>query len=52
MLVHRYNDEEWENVIAKDPDWTRDETSYLLDLCEQLDLRFLVVADRYEVTHG
>lgn len=49
MLVHRYNEEEWNNVIAKDPAWSREETDYLLDLCEALDLRFLVIADRYEV---
>lgn len=49
MLIHRYNSEEWENVVAKDPDWTREETDYLLDLCDQFCLKFMVVADRYEV---
>lgn len=49
LLVHRYNAEEWDNVIAKDPDWSREETDYLLDLCELFSLRFLVIADRYEV---
>ena len=49
MLIHRYNSEEWENVIAKDPDWSREETDYLLDLCSQFCLKFYVIADRYEV---
>jgi hypothetical protein len=30
-------------------DWTRDETDYLLELCERFDLRFIVIADRYDV---
>ena len=49
-LVYRYDDEEWDNVIVKDADWTREETEYLLELCEQFQLRFLIIADRYEVT--
>lgn len=52
MLIHRYNSEEWENVIAKDPDWTREETDYLLDLCSQFCLKFHAIADRYEVLAG
>ena len=48
-LVYRYDDEEWDNVIVKDADWTREETEYLLELCEQFQLRFLIIADRYEV---
>ena len=51
-LVYKYNDEEWNNVIAKDPDWSREETDYLLDLCELYDLRFIIIADRYEVSHA
>ena len=48
-MVYRYNDDEWNNVLVKDPDWTREETDYLLDLCAQFDLRFIVIADRYNV---
>ncbi len=48
--VYRYDDEEWQNVVARDADWDRAETDYLLSLCEQFDLRFLVIADRYEAT--
>lgn len=49
-MVYRYDDEEWDNVIVKDADWTREETEYLLGLCEQFQLRFLIIADRYEVS--
>ncbi|KAK9805209.1 hypothetical protein WJX72_006091 [[Myrmecia] bisecta] len=52
MTVFRYDDEEWENLIAKDPDWSREETDYLLDMCELLDLRFIPLADRYEFKGG
>lgn len=30
----------------------QEETDYLLDLCELLDLRFLVIADRWDFPHG
>ena len=33
----------------RDADWSRKETDYLLDLCQRLDLRFMAIADRYEV---
>lgn len=48
-LVYRYDEEEWRNVILPDPDWSREETDYLLDLCELFRLRFVHVADRYQV---
>ena len=37
-------------MVARDADWDRAETDYLLSLCEQFDLRFLVIADRYEAS--
>jgi hypothetical protein len=49
MPVFRYDDEEWENLIEAHPGWSRAETDYLLDMCERFELRFLVIADRYEV---
>ena len=49
MPVFRYDEEEWENLIEADPTWSRAETDYLLDMCERFELRFLVIADRYEV---
>ncbi|KAK9836548.1 hypothetical protein WJX74_002878 [Apatococcus lobatus] len=51
-MIYRYDDEEWDNVIVKDADWTREETEYLLELCEQFQLRFLIIADRYEAPPG
>jgi hypothetical protein len=30
--------------------WTKEETDYLLDMLEAYDLRFVVVADRYNVS--
>lgn len=55
MFLYRYDGEEWLNVISRDNDlvsmgWTKEETDYLLDLLEQYDLRFVVVADRYNVS--
>lgn len=47
--VLRYNDEEWDHIVTQEPSWSREESDYLLDLAEQLDLRWLVIADRYEV---
>ncbi len=48
-MVYDYNDEEWNHVVPRDPDWQRPETDYLMGLCQRLDLRFLVIADRYDV---
>lgn len=46
-----YTDEEYNNLLAAmDPRWSRAETDYLMDLCVQFDLRFNVIADRYQVT--
>ncbi|KAF7729230.1 swr complex subunit [Apophysomyces ossiformis] len=45
--VVEYNDEEYEKFLT-DPNWTKEETDYLLSLCRQYDLRFPVIADRYE----
>ncbi|ULU14445.1 hypothetical protein L3Y34_016736 [Caenorhabditis briggsae] len=45
--IPTYTDEEYENhlKIAK---WTREETDYLFDVCRQFDLRWFIVADRYD----
>ncbi|KAK9905816.1 hypothetical protein WJX75_006806 [Coccomyxa subellipsoidea] len=48
MMVYNYDEEEWTNVVPADQDWSREETDYLISMCEQFDLRFLVIADRYE----
>ncbi|KAL3131021.1 hypothetical protein ABBQ38_000343 [Trebouxia sp. C0009 RCD-2024] len=52
LYIFKYDDDEWDNVLVKDPAWTREETDYLLQLCELFDLRFLIIADRYEYPGG
>ena len=47
--VPSYTDEQYENNF-KSEDWTRDETDYLLDLCRDFDLRWLLIADRYDLS--
>jgi DNA methyltransferase 1-associated protein 1 len=49
-MVFKYDDEEWANLVPPDPGWTREETDYLLDTCAVYQLRFLVIADRYDVS--
>jgi len=46
--VLRYNDEEWKSLVKANDGWTREETDYLLDLIEMMDMRWIAVADRYE----
>eukprot|EP00894_Picocystis_sp_ML_P004594 jgi/Pico_ML_1/55111/g858.t1 len=43
----QYNDEEYKELLSDDPDWSREETDHLLNMCETYDLRFVVLADRY-----
>ncbi|KAK2968312.1 hypothetical protein RJ640_021701, partial [Escallonia rubra] len=45
--VIKYTDEEYEKYLT-DPTWTKEETDQLFDLCQQFDLRFVVVADRFQ----
>ncbi|KAG0568337.1 hypothetical protein M758_6G010600 [Ceratodon purpureus] len=42
----RYTDEEY-NQLLVDSSWSREETDRLFDMCEQFDLRFIVIADRF-----
>ena len=51
ISILKYDDDEWDNVLVKDPAWSKQETDYLLDLCEQFDLRFLSISDRYAVSY-
>jgi len=44
--ILRYTDEEYETYLQH-PEWTRHETDVLFKLCEEYDLRFVVVHDRY-----
>ncbi|MCO5589090.1 hypothetical protein L7F22_043056 [Adiantum nelumboides] len=44
--VVRYTEEEYKKIPV-DPKWTKQETDQLFELCEQFDLRFIVIADRF-----
>lgn len=46
-LPRRYTDDEYNQRLRSD-DWTRQETDYLMDLVEEYDLRWVVIADRYD----
>ncbi|KAL4197724.1 hypothetical protein AMTRI_Chr04g189720 [Amborella trichopoda] len=49
--IVRYTDEEYEKYLT-DPNWTKEETDQLFDLCEQFDLRFIVIADRFPTSRS
>jgi DNA methyltransferase 1-associated protein 1 len=44
--VPTYTAEQYEEKL-KDEDWTKEETDFLMDLCRNFDLRWIVIADRY-----
>ncbi|EPS42009.1 hypothetical protein H072_4042 [Dactylellina haptotyla CBS 200.50] len=45
--VLEYSDAEYDAVL-KDDDWSRQETDYLFRLIQEYDLRWVVIADRFE----
>lgn len=45
--VYSYSNDEYHQHL-RDDDWTKEETDYLMDLCSSYDLRFVIIADRYE----
>ncbi|TMW61575.1 hypothetical protein Poli38472_012766 [Pythium oligandrum] len=49
--VFKYTDEEFTSVLANHEDpqmkWTKEETDALFTLCERFDLRWVVIADKY-----
>lgn len=45
--VYSYSNDEYHQHL-RDDDWTKEETDYLIDLCQQYDLRFVIITDRYE----
>uniref|UniRef100_A0A061QNN8 DNA methyltransferase 1-associated protein 1 n=1 Tax=Tetraselmis sp. GSL018 TaxID=582737 RepID=A0A061QNN8_9CHLO len=48
-----YTDEEYNSLLAvSDAKWSRAETDYLMGLCEQFDLRWPVIADRFHFDGG
>ena len=44
--IEIYTDEQYEESF-KSEDWTKEETDYLMQLCKELDLRWVLIADRY-----
>ncbi|KAJ5113347.1 hypothetical protein N7456_001881 [Penicillium angulare] len=42
-----YSDEEYTRHLQNN-DWTREETDYLMDLTHEYDLRWVIIADRYD----
>lgn len=46
-MPNRYTDEEYNRHLKSD-DWTREETDYLMNIAEEYDLRWVVIADRYD----
>ncbi|KAL8694562.1 MAG: hypothetical protein Q9218_000818 [Villophora microphyllina] len=44
---HIYNEEEY-NTKLTSQDWTKDETDYLVNLAYELDLRWIIIWDRYD----
>ncbi|KAL2919400.1 swr complex subunit [Polyrhizophydium stewartii] len=45
--VMRFTDEEYDTHL-KDPAWSKEDTEHLFALCRELELRFYVIADRFE----
>ena len=48
MDVPTYTDNEY-NQHLKAEGWSREETDHLMDLARRFDLRFIIMADRYDV---
>ncbi|KAL6242039.1 swr complex subunit [Rhinocladiella similis] len=47
VQIPTYTDEQYENLLKAD-DWSRQETDYLMELCRDYDLRWVIIADRYD----
>ena len=45
--VANYSEVEYNRHLT-DPSWTRPETDHLMDLAQRFDLRFIVMADRWD----
>ncbi|KAL5342585.1 hypothetical protein BJX70DRAFT_386080 [Aspergillus crustosus] len=46
-VPRRYNADEYNRHLRSD-EWSREETDYLMELVEEYDLRWVVIADRYD----
>ncbi|EPY51685.1 Swr1 complex subunit Swc4 [Schizosaccharomyces cryophilus OY26] len=47
LFIQDYTEEEYRELL-EDEDWSKEETDYLFKLCREFDLRFFVIADRYQ----
>ncbi|KAG8937080.1 swr complex subunit [Tulasnella sp. 419] len=50
-VAYDYSMDEY-NKYLEDPDWTREETDYLFAITKEYDVRFFVIADRYNFPGG
>jgi DNA methyltransferase 1-associated protein 1 len=47
VKVPEYTDAEYEQELKSDT-WSKEETDYLMELCREFDLRWILITDRYE----
>jgi DNA methyltransferase 1-associated protein 1 len=47
VKIPTYSDEQYESHFRSE-DWTRQETDYLMTLCGDFDLRWILIGDRYD----
>lgn len=47
----RYTEQQYDKLLQSE-DWSREETEYLMDLSQEYDLRWVVIADRYDYRPG
>ncbi|KAL7923624.1 hypothetical protein ACQKWADRAFT_288857 [Trichoderma austrokoningii] len=47
VSVPQYNDDQYHQVL-ENPDWTKEETDYLMELVRDFDVRWPLIWDRYE----
>lgn len=47
MEIPTYSDSEY-NQHLKCEGWTKEETDHLMDLARRFDMRFIIMADRYD----
>lgn len=45
--VYNYSNDEYHQHL-RDDDWSKEETDYLVELCQTYDLRFVIIHDRYD----
>lgn len=48
-MILEYTKEQYDQHF-QDPDWSKDETDYLLSMCRQYDTRFVIIQDRWQRT--